>query len=188
MVDSDRRSGFYNLPLHNWRFSALVLSSSVQGALPESTQRGKIMFELPLHDEETDEQQRLRIDIAGLPGVVQRSVEELLQARVHINERLLASRYATFTQDTGIEISPGAQELIKLILTSILSDPHPLWDIRPNQRVGVVQHYIAELPTKLAELVEEEQVQEQITSFDVLHWLSRDRDMARLCIIEKRAK
>lgn len=152
------------------------------------------MMELPLTPEESEDEKLLRslqvkglIDLQGLhtPNY-ERTVEgRYLQARVRINDPVLEDRFREFTLETGVGISADAENLIKVILNAILSDPHPAWTATAEERVEIVASYISSLPQALTTLANEESVEGQITSFHVLHWLSTDEHLAGICIIDR---
>jgi len=87
-------------------------------------------------------------------------------------------------QQSGIEITADAQNLTKVILNAVLSDPHPRWEATPEERVEIVTNYIQDLPDTLTTLAKDEHVEGSITTFDLLHWLSTDKQLARICIIQ----
>ena len=110
---------------------------------------------------------------------------DFVRPRLSIDELLLASRYLEFHESTGMMVSTAAQDLIRVILSAILSDPHPSWKISPEETARVVGEYVASIPKLLTEIAQEENVQGQITAFDILHYISKDKDLMRLCLIEK---
>jgi hypothetical protein len=110
---------------------------------------------------------------------------EILDVRVSIHERALEATWRKFTDETGVEVSSGTKRLIMTILNAVLSDPHPLWKATPAERVEIVGSYISSLPSLLSNVVTDEGVEGKITSFDLLHWISKDRDLAKLCLITK---
>jgi hypothetical protein len=69
------------------------------------------------------------------------------------------------------------------IIEAITADPHPRWRVGMEKLQDIEQEIIARLPELLHEMQEQEAVEHVITSFDVLHWLTRTLDA--LCPIGK---
>jgi hypothetical protein len=150
------------------------------------------MAELP-YSSESEEEQLFRtlytkglIDVIGLqhPAIQARTESRYLQARVRVNDHALENRFRGFMEQTGIEVTAEAQNLTKTILNGVLSDPHPRWEATPEERVEIVNNYIQNLPETLTTLAKDENVEGSITTFDLLHWLSTDKHLARICIIQ----
>jgi len=148
------------------------------------------MMEFPIIDQESDEERLLRMArFIGIEemfpprrlhwGNVQEKMIEAKTRFVDLHIQTICDEYSELTR---IEISPTARELIRLIHRAILADSHSAWTGNPIQ---VVDQYLANLNSTLAEIARDEQVQDKMTTFDVLHWISKGRDLARLCIIEK---
>lgn len=152
-------------------------------------------MEFPQYQDESEEQRLLRVahsiglnELFTTPRILGRDLEvRVMQARSRMNELQVDVHCSEFAERTGVGISDGARALIKMITDAIISDPHPAWDASPSDRLRAVTHYISELPEMLAAVAREENVRDQINTFDLLHWVSQDRDLARICIIEKRA-
>jgi len=89
---------------------------------------------------------------------------------------------STFQSNTTVEVSNQAQELIALLVTSIVSDPHPRWRMQqaPQQTQS---DYLAALQFNLARLVADESISSKITTFHLIHWIADT--LASLCTIKK---
>ncbi|MDX6528478.1 MAG: hypothetical protein QOH41_768 [Blastocatellia bacterium] len=108
-----------------------------------------------------------------------------LQARIRINDKAVREVCNRFESEKGVGVSAGAQNLLDTILNAILSDPHPSWQVTPQRCVEIVGEYIDKLPGFLAAIVEGENVREEVTTFDVLHWITRGQNFDSICFIEK---
>jgi hypothetical protein len=93
-----------------------------------------------------------------------------------------------FTSETNVRITPTARDLAAEIISAISEDPHPSWRIGdPQQLIGFQQQYLSAAPSFLKRVVEDEHIKtNQITAFDILHWLARgDALESWLCLISK---
>jgi len=84
---------------------------------------------------------------------------------------------------TGVRVTGHAQKLIYDVLESITADPHPRWRISPTELAGLRRQIESDLSSLLAKIMVDEHVEEVITAFDVLHWLTHNLD--NVCPIEK---
>jgi|SRR5579862_8450163 len=92
---------------------------------------------------------------------------------------------------SNVRITPHAALLIKNVLEAISEDPHPRWRSSttgeaPNSAtLRDFQQYVArDLPRLLEGMQKEEETGDrEVTSFDLLHWLSKYLDS--LCPFEK---
>ena len=89
---------------------------------------------------------------------------------------------AEFSHETGIEVSRAAQSLIHVILEAIILDPHPRWNVSEDYRMVTVGRFISDLPLILEGVARQERVRREMTSFDVLHYLSVELD--GLCLFK----
>lgn len=88
-----------------------------------------------------------------------------------------------FRHERYIDVSQQSKILIKDILDAIILDPHPRWKFTKKKRKHVANYFASELYVNLFNIAKEEQVEKIITSFDILHWLSRHID--KLCPFTK---
>jgi len=79
---------------------------------------------------------------------------------------------------TGVEVSGQAKNIIFYVVSAVETDPHPAWRQWPGK-----SQFLESLPEYLSSVVEEERVKRKVTTFDVLHWLSRH--LEGICPIEK---
>jgi hypothetical protein len=87
-----------------------------------------------------------------------------------------------FSTNTGIEVSSNARNLIAMVLSSIIEDPHQSWKTEHDKLEFFVRSYIDAISMLLYQIVQAENISNQITFFDVFHWLSRN---FTICIIGK---
>jgi hypothetical protein len=88
-----------------------------------------------------------------------------------------------FQRETGLAVSSQARSLIELVINAIERDPHPAWRLARADRRQVAINIAREVAPMLRAVAGEERVSEEVTTFHVLHWLSRNLD--RACPIEK---
>jgi len=146
------------------------------------------MTEFPNLQQESDEEYLARV--ARFVGVDQMFPREmgtlnvqktLLEAKTSLIDLRVRTICEEYSQSTGVEITKNARQLIRLIHTAILADAHPSWS---GDLLSAADHYLSTLPTTLAKIAADERIQ-KITTFDVLHWISRDSDLVTMCVIEK---
>jgi len=95
-----------------------------------------------------------------------------------LNEIAIAAR------DSGVNLTPQAHSLIKLVLDSVTEDPHASWQSRYSsgratiEELGEQQRGLTnQLPEFLKRISEASTVRQRVVStFDVLHWLSGNLD------------
>jgi hypothetical protein len=133
--------------------------------------------------------------IARFGITTSRIVPEILNTRLELLElekRKLAlpenRRKATTTRAvdlfearTGIDVSHSAQQLMEDLTSAIEFDPHPSWP-RDQSVLSRFAHsaFVADL---LQTIAKEEHVEHMVTTFDIVHFLSRHLDS--LCPIQK---
>lgn len=81
-------------------------------------------------------------------------------------------------ESVGVGVSGQAQNIIYYVVCAVETDPHPRWKERPSR-----ERFLDGLPEHLAAVVAEEGVEKRVSTFDVLHWLTRN--LERICPIEK---
>lgn len=92
---------------------------------------------------------------------------------------------------SNVRITPHAALLVKTVLDAISEDPHPSWRSRTTGEkpsAGTLrdfQQYVTrDLPRLLEGMQKEEEAGDrEVSSFDLLHWLSKYLDS--LCPFEK---
>lgn len=100
------------------------------------------------------------------------------------NARMFQNALTAWSQERSIIVSLQAQNLIRIALESITADPHPAWaDRSETERREAQSDYIKSLGENLSALQEEENVADRLTTYHVLHWLSRSLDS--ICVFEK---
>jgi hypothetical protein len=95
----------------------------------------------------------------------------------------VSERCSRFSGQTGIEVTQQTQELIATILTSIILDQHPSWELREEPN-NIAQAYIEATPLFLRQIFVGEHIP-RITTFSFLHWFSRIFE-PMMCAIPKR--
>ena len=90
-----------------------------------------------------------------------------------------------FKNDAKISVSDHARELASNVLRAISQDPHPAWKVDATKLDLLTQAYLSALPMMLYQIVSSERVNDKITSFDFLHWFSKDFETMMMCIIPK---
>jgi hypothetical protein len=151
------------------------------------------MMEFPIIQEESDDERLARMArFIGLEEMFPASQlsgvnvqERLVHAKIRVVELRVRTICEEYSNSTGIEISPNARELIRLIHTAILADSHSTWS---GNRFQAADQYLSALDSTLGDIVRDEKIQDRITTFDILHWISKDKDLARICIIQKTSK
>lgn len=106
-----------------------------------------------------------------------------------INEHLSArvqEKCNYFTSSSGIEISSLTQCIITTIIQSITDDPHPSWNKTypyKNKEI-IVDAYIEGIPLVLFQIAASQKIVKYISTFDFLHWFSKNFEQT-MCIIPK---
>jgi len=94
-----------------------------------------------------------------------------------------------FAERTNIRTSRPATELVALVVSAIVEDPHPRWRAAPGFSPASLElaqdWYLRALPLFLTQVAQQalRGEREQITTFDVLHWLTSHLDS--ICTIPK---
>ena len=89
-----------------------------------------------------------------------------------------------FKYDTGILVSNTTIEIAAEIISAICDDPHPSWKYRDARLIDTTKTYMEYVPMMLKQIAASQRVEDEITTFDLLHWLSGD-NISMLCIIPK---
>jgi hypothetical protein len=88
-------------------------------------------------------------------------------------------------QEARVRLTPQARALTKVVLEAITEDPHRGWLTRtggqeyPSAEVLLAQQQalVRDLPNLFTQIKEERTVVDgNVSTFDVLHWLSRNLD------------
>ena len=101
------------------------------------------------------------------------------QIRGQVNEMC-----QNFSTNTRIEVSSNTRDLIAMVLSSIIEDPHRSWNIEANQLEFVVRSYVNAIPILLYHITRSENINDKITSFDFTHSFSRNLE-PMMCVIPK---
>lgn len=96
-----------------------------------------------------------------------------------------------FELDHHTLVSRRAKQLIKLVLDSIVEDPHPSWNLPGQDLLEKHNDLVRRVPNFLSGVLESEHgerhsapsMKARITTFELLHWLGGNLD--RICPIEK---
>jgi hypothetical protein len=99
-----------------------------------------------------------------------------------VSREQIATASLQFKNQTAVEVTPAAQDLIRVVLSSVEDDPHPRWMASAGDRAAIVKRLLADLPDYLGRIVTAEETK-TLTTFHVLHWLAVNLD--RICPIEK---
>lgn len=78
---------------------------------------------------------------------------------------------ASFESTYHIAISENAKKLLYLTLSSIEDDPHPVWDTELTPPKRVTENFLKNLSKYLTDILHFQMLSDNITYFDVLHWL-----------------
>lgn len=89
-----------------------------------------------------------------------------------IKQTRISDTCQLFAEETGIKVTPNAQELIGLVLNGIIDDPHPNWHTNKSDNEKVADKFAYDLPQMLHDVMHSENVTHEITTFDMLHWLT----------------
>jgi len=151
------------------------------------------MNEFPVIQQESDDERLARMArFIGLEDMFPRedlgssvAQNRLVRAKIRFVDLSVQNICEEYSKTSGIQITDTARKLIQVIHTAILSDSHPSWT---GNRFDAVDQYLSKLNQTLHDIVRDQKVQDRITTFDILHWISNDKDLMRLCIIEKSAK
>jgi hypothetical protein len=82
------------------------------------------------------------------------------------------------------EVSWSARQLIATILNAMVNDPHPAWDSFDRDRVYELKLELEnDLPSLMQRIIDDELVTGEVTTFDVLHWLTRH--LESICPVTK---
>jgi hypothetical protein len=103
----------------------------------------------------------------------------------------VASAVGEVRERLGIRVSEPAAGLLQLVLDAVVNDAHPRWGTTPGSigpdGLRVFQDFYGRaLPLLITQVAAQEPAVRdtgQITTFDLLHWLSGRIDF--LCIIPK---
>ncbi len=90
---------------------------------------------------------------------------------------------ADFYKRTGIEVTDSARNLIALLLSAVEKDPHPFWKADEEDLSSGAQQLLGELPLSLLRAARHTRAEGQLTTYQLMHWLSRNFDF--LCPFEK---
>jgi hypothetical protein len=87
----------------------------------------------------------------------------------------IATKCAEFQELSGVSISSAAIDLGAQIIGAISEDPHSSWKLDANQRTTLVSLAISAVPLMLSDISKSEAIVKgkEITTFDVVHWLSK---------------
>jgi len=96
---------------------------------------------------------------------------------------VVAAGVRSFSERTGRNVTPTAQQFITILRRSIQEDPHPTWggwqqDLQNRYSDPGVFSDI------LVRVTIDENVMAEVTTFDLLHWISDH--MADVCPVPKR--
>lgn len=95
----------------------------------------------------------------------------------------IAAAVLVSVRRSRVRITRVARNVIVDILDAIERDPHPRWRGDRSQRADALQGLLADLPSLFARVSKAEATQ-TLTTFHVLHWLSKNLDA--ICPIDKR--
>jgi len=79
---------------------------------------------------------------------------------------------SVFQEETGIEVTEVAQNLITAIFEAFVMDPHPSWEVGDQKHLENMRMLMKSLPTYLKQVSAQKKYGDPISSFDVLLWLS----------------
>lgn len=84
--------------------------------------------------------------------------------------------FTDFSRETGTSISFQAKVVVKELIEAITSDPHRSWKNQEDEvyLAWLQWNTIEQLGEHLKALRKGEKAQIGITTFDILHWLSRN--------------
>ena len=87
-----------------------------------------------------------------------------------ISKQQIRAKGVRFAQ-SGKSISPDAEDLILVLLNTIINDPDPRWNLSSQRRNECAQKLLIELPDILTEIASTEGNSNVVTAPGVLHWL-----------------
>lgn len=78
--------------------------------------------------------------------------------------------FRQFTNETKIEVSQTAKELIVNLINSVESDPHETWDVDEGRLNEYYSEWKAILPELLHQTARRHRLISRMTVIDVVHW------------------
>lgn len=90
---------------------------------------------------------------------------------------LVMERCTAVEAASQIHLTGHAKRLIADILAAIVVDPHPSWQSSPAENHHVFKEFVSRLDAIVKDMAPEANPPHPVSSFDVLHYLSRRLDM-----------
>jgi hypothetical protein len=116
-----------------------------------------------------------------------RFVVETGGGNVHMIQTILQSVQQAcrdFSGYTGVPITPETGEYMAEVISLIVEDPHPRWNVPGRNNEKLAQAYEAAVPIFLYQILQQMDAERGITAFDAVHWLGANLEQF-ICVIRK---